>query len=811
MDFGAPKAGTNTDPGKLGKVAQRVEKILGDNVLFKEAKQLDPKTVLTSPVNRDGAPPNIQHVHKGILKSFKTSGFDRTRPQIGICIKYESEEGKRKLLEHNKRFSKGSSLFPPIDESVALYGSIAGSHLNIAYRCIQSGTRSPVGDLGSLIEGLPSLEDAVKNGHRWWILPETLEQKDFVDISHWRNQYQNENQGVHEIEVLQTVISTAEEMASKSLTSSTKADLVARASRRNPAKMGHQSLSTLTTYYNQFLKSGDVHLVKELVDFHAERINPAELVISNVFFESLVNEEALNEAQVLKHYLVLTQYTNEKTRDQAGRPSTSMFIEPSNLVTLVRKDKQVVQVEKKLRELRDQLLPILEQQLSAKQARIELADYMILIIRCLLAKPWPADNQGIKMGKTRTGQFSVEKIKNLGVLWAKRVDQDFPELSLGLKADLLEEEEEEAEAEEVMDLGQIRSLKRRESESKEPSCKNFKRGDQVTVVRRMTWTFPSPAGSGSKAKKVEEIRKDIPEGLEGTVEGFADPDGHQVLLKVVLTLSSGPREIVHSAYSRNLQLTNEYNLAKAGASGATESENKKDEDKKGGKKRVANCPPKWILGDSDPSTCKLEPHWTKYLADKDETNKVFWLKSRIGVALESLAESLPTYSEKDLFVLFRSNAQGVPKGEVWTKRDFGPHELIFAPLVSMIKDTHLTLQGHAVLGVPKQGLGAHLAHQPLALDGRGKLLLAKAGTLDSNEHKGNLYWCVQRTSTNQDANMTAESVAWEHQVTLSMPFKKKKSTVDWASKDLPTIPILINKNKIAKDTQLLVFYSDKKK
>ena len=203
-------------------------------------------------------------------------------------------------------------------------------------------------------------------------------------------------------------------------------------------------------------------------------INPAELVVSNGFSESLVNEEALNEAQVLKHYLVLSQYTSEKTRDQAGRPSTSMFIEPSNLVTLVRKDKQVVQVEKKLRELRDQLLPILEQQLSAKQARIELADYMILIIRCLLAKPWPADNQGIQMGKTKTGQFSVEKIKNLGVLWAKRVDQDFPELSLGLKADLLEEEEEEAEAEEVMDLGQIRSLKRRESESKEPSSKDFK-------------------------------------------------------------------------------------------------------------------------------------------------------------------------------------------------------------------------------------------------------------------------------------------------------------------------------------------------
>ena len=92
------------------------------------------------------------HVHFGILNSFKTKGFDRTRPAIGICILYASEEGKKRLLEHNLRFSKGNRLLPPINESVAIYGSLASSHYNLALRCIQSNMISPIGSLSDLLQ-----------------------------------------------------------------------------------------------------------------------------------------------------------------------------------------------------------------------------------------------------------------------------------------------------------------------------------------------------------------------------------------------------------------------------------------------------------------------------------------------------------------------------------------------------------------------------------------------------------------------------------------------------------------------------------
>ena len=53
------------------------------------------------PMCRDGAPPNVQNIHFQILEE----GFDRTRPAVGICVKYLSEQGKKdnKLLPLSMR------------------------------------------------------------------------------------------------------------------------------------------------------------------------------------------------------------------------------------------------------------------------------------------------------------------------------------------------------------------------------------------------------------------------------------------------------------------------------------------------------------------------------------------------------------------------------------------------------------------------------------------------------------------------------------------------------------------------------------
>ena len=214
-------------------------------------------------------------------------GFDSTRPQVGICVEFKSPEGKAKLLEHNRRFSNDA--LPRIEEAKVLYGSLAGSHLNLALRLIQQGAPSTSGNLRNLLEDNETLSDVVLKGHKWWVLKEETPESSQVDISLWRNQDQNENHGTHEIEILQTIVATADLMRSSknpgAKSTVQMSDLVAKTARRIPAKISPVTLRTLGKFFSQFLTSGDQHLIQELVDFHSVKVNPRNLVVPAVFFE----------------------------------------------------------------------------------------------------------------------------------------------------------------------------------------------------------------------------------------------------------------------------------------------------------------------------------------------------------------------------------------------------------------------------------------------------------------------------------------------------------------------------------------------
>ena len=89
--------------------------------------------------------------------------------------------------------------------------------------------------------------------------------------------------------------------------------------------------------------------------------------------------------------------------------------------------------------------------------------------------------------------------------------------------------------------------------------------------------------------------------------------------------------------------------------------------------------PDWLLGDSEPEAVKTEVSWQKLLADTDETNQTLWLKCRIGICLEALAATIPSYTDKDLMVCHKRNSKGRWRDELWTLRSFAPEELVCAP------------------------------------------------------------------------------------------------------------------------------------
>ena len=67
-----------------------------------------------------------------------------------------------------------------------------------------------VGDARSLVDTDEVSKDVVMQGHRWIVLKECVPAEMKVQNSMWGNAYQNENQGTHEIEILQNVIASAQ-------------------------------------------------------------------------------------------------------------------------------------------------------------------------------------------------------------------------------------------------------------------------------------------------------------------------------------------------------------------------------------------------------------------------------------------------------------------------------------------------------------------------------------------------------------------------------------------------------------------------
>ena len=158
-----------TDTTKYNKLAGRTDKTLKDFCVNQsKAQTIDPAQLLVSPQNRDGAPPNVPHIH-ALLKSFKSDGFSRNRPQVGICVELKDPKTKREVIEYNEKFTSGNPLMPPIYEDQVMYATLACSHLNLALRCLKAGTQSPAGDLKAIADNA-DLKEIVAKGHEWWIL-----------------------------------------------------------------------------------------------------------------------------------------------------------------------------------------------------------------------------------------------------------------------------------------------------------------------------------------------------------------------------------------------------------------------------------------------------------------------------------------------------------------------------------------------------------------------------------------------------------------------------------------------------------------
>ena len=148
-------------------------------------------------------------------------------------------------------------------------------------------------------------------------------------------------------------------------------------------------------------------------------MNPRELVIALDFIKNL-NDTSLYNVPLVKMYLLFTQYTDDKVRQQNNGPIISQFLDGTTLTNFCQKSETLENLEKMVEDLRNKAFPILEMGMQHPQAKLQVVHFMDMVLRCLLSKQWSAE----RPCKLLAGKYTEDKRKHLGFLWANSVEKN---------------------------------------------------------------------------------------------------------------------------------------------------------------------------------------------------------------------------------------------------------------------------------------------------------------------------------------------------------------------------------------------------
>ena len=498
----------------------------------------------------------------------------------------------------------------------------------------------------------------------------------------------------------------------------------------------------------------------------------------------------------MRHYLLMANYTLEKVRNSGNLAATAAFIEAQSVTGLAKNPATVECLEDLLREGREKYLPILERQLSRTQALLEFADYGVVLVRSALAKPLPDPFQ--RKGNAATARFGKERAAFLGTIWASQAHARHPDLEFPKVAGLLPAVADGVDKEAVS-LESLAAERAGDGGDLSGSA-TLRPGDDVVVIRRFTWQIPLEGNA--------EYRKDVTVGTSGRVIGFADQDHRQVLLTIFAMSLPGPRgavrkDVTDKAWPKNLKLKEEYeNLVAATPAACEDADGESPGPSAPAARRQVGGA--WaFLQDPELGPATVEKQWPKLLDHEGSSMQGWFLRGRAAFAAQAILEALPHYGAQDLCVVHRETPKGGKKLEVWTRKDFGPRELIVPALSPDLRECLWTKNLHAFIGLPKNGPGKHPEGKSLAMDGRGRNVLASAGTIDDKEKLGNLLWCVERTADASLANLVVESIQVSATCELTIPSaKRRKVSVQRPSSEMPALPVFVNLKAIPAHTRL---------
>lgn len=171
------------DDGKLVSSVRNVLDLLKENHLM-WTQTLNPDRVGVHWENRDGVGLSCQQVHL-LLDDVAAVGFSHEATS-GICFEIPVDEGLRQIAMKFNETLHGSNMLPPMPEGMK-YLSVAGSHLNMAMRCLIHNTshhdpKSKLVSNGKLSLGQLEVVDsrfaeACRTGISWRVIDARVQQE----------------------------------------------------------------------------------------------------------------------------------------------------------------------------------------------------------------------------------------------------------------------------------------------------------------------------------------------------------------------------------------------------------------------------------------------------------------------------------------------------------------------------------------------------------------------------------------------------------------------------------------------------------
>ena len=381
-------AGRGEDPLKLRRIAKRVQEAIAAAV-HAEPLRIDPRAIGVSPLNRLFS---IQQVHNTLLASIVKDGHDPTRPQVGICVEIRDPAALKSLVNFNASMARTSPLMSKVHPELLRYECLSSTHYNVALRLGREANYSPAGDLAKAKEEDTSFADSCAHGHKWIVLPESLDAKLKQDVSTWRNQDQHENQTITDGELLRMAKVTVDDYLVKARsaigpTSLPLTQIVAATCLRSPLKLNGSVVGSFCRYVCQMAEEKHAHLVTEFLVFWSATVDPRALALPHTYLDAIAKSPDLKGHPHLRLWLLIVMYTQEgaqlktkPTPDQCG------LVSLTDLGLLAKQPFVVTLVEAWLKKLHTEFRAHLDKHLAEHEARDEICSAGVLLVRMALGK-----------------------------------------------------------------------------------------------------------------------------------------------------------------------------------------------------------------------------------------------------------------------------------------------------------------------------------------------------------------------------------------------------------------------------------------